>query len=304
MARFDFADRWNALFPKANKKLYERGQEAIKKGALLAGMGQTTVYTILRTTAFYKRSGYEAFSKKAEANGKEISWVQLRVIVERLEKNTEARTKVERILVQKSLTEDELEKLIDKLAPETIRRKSTAAIKEEPTPTQQFLGMIGSFKKICHARERFEQVLNDFNDNFEDTAEHAKLVLEQTSTLIGYFEEIHDFMDKKVVFITQLRDAAQKRFDKMGSRKAVKSSAENIRKQIAEEKAEHQKKESAKTAAMSARGDTDDVEVVDPYLDDENYDASDEELEEIDDEIQVDENNADIFDEIGNILDG
>ena len=41
--RFDFADRWNAAFPKANKKLYDRGMEAIKKGAMLADMSPSTV---------------------------------------------------------------------------------------------------------------------------------------------------------------------------------------------------------------------------------------------------------------------
>jgi hypothetical protein len=75
--RFDFADRWNVAFPKANKKLYDRGMEAIKIGAQLAGMSPSTVYSNLRTTGFYKRSGYEALYKKAEANGVEIPWILL-----------------------------------------------------------------------------------------------------------------------------------------------------------------------------------------------------------------------------------
>ena len=105
-------------------------------------------------------------------------------------------------------------------------------------------------------------------------------------------------MDKKVMFVTQLRDAAQVLVDGEGRNKAVQSSAENIRKQITEEKAEHQKKESAKAAAAVARGDIDNVVIVD--LDDESTDATDEDLNEIDNEIEVDDD-GDIFDEIGNI---
>jgi len=49
--------------------------------------------------------------------------------------------------------------------------------------------MVSAFKKLSHAQ--------------------AKIVLEQTSALIGTFEELHDFMARKVMLITQLRDAAQ-----------------------------------------------------------------------------------------------
>ena len=298
--RFDFADRWNAAFPRANKKLYERGMEAIKVGAKLAGMSPTTVYYFLRTTAFYKREGYELLNKKAEANGVEIRWVHLRIIVERLEKNTEARTKIERILVQQQLTEEELEKLIDTVAPESARKKSGAVSEKEMTATQHFTAMVGAFKKLSHARAKFEQAMEDFNDNFDGSPEQAKIVLEQTSALIGTFEELHDFMAGKVMLITQLRDAAQALIDGEGRKKAVKSSAENIRKQIAAEKTEHQKKESAKAAAAVARGDIDNVVIAD--LDDEDIDPTDEELNEIDDEIEVDDDDdRDIFDELGNI---
>jgi hypothetical protein len=298
--RFDFADRWNAAFPKANKKLYERGMEAIKIGAQLAGISPSTVYSNLRTTGFYKRSGYEALYKKAEANGVEIPWITLRLIVERLEKNTEARTKVEREIVRRRMTEAELNKLIDSVAPESARKKSGTDSEKELTVAQHFAAMVSAFKKLSLARAKFEQVMEDFNDNFDGTADQAKVVLEQTSALIGSFEEIQDFMDAKVMFVTQLRDAAQTLVDGEGRKKAVKSSAEKIRKQIAAEKTEHQKKESARSAAAVARGDTDDVVITD--LDDESTDPSDEELNDIDDEIEVDDtDDRDIFDEIGGI---
>jgi len=297
--RFDFADRWNAAFPKANKKLYDRGMEAIKMGAKLAGISPSTIYSILRTTSFYKRSGYEALNTKAEANGIEIRWIHLRLIVERLEHNTEARTKVERELVQRPMTEAELNKLIDSVAPETARTKSGAAEMEQNV-AHHFMAMVNAFKKLSHARAKFEQVMEDLNDNFDGTPEQAKIVLEQTSALIGSFEEIHDFMDAKVVFVTQLRDAAQALVEGESRKKAVKSSAENIRKQIAVEKTEHQKKESARAAATAARGDMNDAVLVD--LDDETTEPTDEELNEIDDEIYVEDNDErDIFDEIGNI---
>jgi len=297
--RFDFADRWNDAFPKANRKLYDRGMEAIKMGAALAGVSPSTVYSILRTTAFYKRSGYEALHKKAEANGVEIPWILLRLIVERLEKNTEARTKVEREIVRRRMTEAELNKLIDSVAPESARKKSGTAAEKEMTAAQHFAAMVSAFKKLSHARAKFEQVMEDFNDNFDGTTEQAKIVLEQTSALIGSFEEIQDFMEAKVMFITQLRDAAQSLVDGEGRKKAVKSSAEKIRKQIAVEKTEHQKKESAKAAAAVARGDMESAAIAD--IEDESTDPTDDELNDIDDEIEIDDDDRDIFDELGNM---
>jgi hypothetical protein len=300
LARFDFADRWNTAFPKANKKLYERGMEAVKIGAELAGMGKSSVYSLLRTTGFYKRSGYDALNKKAVANGVEISWYALLLIVERLENHTEARTKVEREIVKRRMTIRELKQFIDTIAPETMRKASETALEKELTVTQQFVSMVGSFKKLSHARGKFEQIMEDLNDSFDGTPEQAKMIIEQASALIGTFEEIQDFMDAKVMFVTQMRDAAQALIDGEGRKKAVKNSAEKIRKQITEEKTQHQKKESARAVATVARGDIDDTVIAD--LDDESTNATDDELSEIDDEIQVDDDdNGDIFDEIGNI---
>jgi hypothetical protein len=314
LARFDFADRWNAVFPKGNKKLYERGQEAIKTGAKIAGMAESTVYITLRTTSFYQRNGYLALNKKAKENHGEIPWYHIRTIVDRLSDNKEARLIVEREIVSRRMSVRELEKLIDEVAPESKRKKQGATLAKEMDVTQQLISMVGSFKKLSHARGRFEQVLEDLNENFEDSPEHAKTVLEQTSALICFFAEIRDFMDEEEKFVTQMRDAAQKRIDGKSGKKAVKNAAENIQKQIAVEKAERQKKESAKAAAMNARGDADNVEIADdapeldygPELDDETTDPTDEQLSEIadefDDDIQVDDDDKkDIFDELGEI---
>jgi len=117
----------------------------------------------------------------------------------------------------------------DTVAPESARKKSGAVSEKEMTVTQHFTAMVSAFKKLSHARAKFEQAMEDFNDNFDGSPEQAKIVLEQTSALVGTFEELHDFMEGKVMLITQLRDAAQALIDGEGRKKAVKSSAENTR---------------------------------------------------------------------------
>ena len=55
-AIFDFADQWDASFPRASKAAYSRGLEAVKIGAKLADVSPQTVYSVLKTAKFYGRN--------------------------------------------------------------------------------------------------------------------------------------------------------------------------------------------------------------------------------------------------------
>jgi len=327
---FELADKWNDAFPKSSKKLYDRGMEAVKKGARLTEMSATTVYSILRTTRFYGRAGYEALARKAEINGVIIYWTHLRIIAERLHGDKEARTKVEQVLVHKQLTENQLNELIEAILPDAKQAKAMPdQSQKEQTPFQRFTSMVSTFKNVASQRDKFVQVLEDLNNQYDGNEEQGRVILEQTSALISFFEEIQDFFTDQIEYVQQIQAAVQTVVDGANGKQKTKKSAEAIKDQIAHEKAEEQQKKAKRNAAAVSMGDlAGDVEISDSSYDeedeevetddemeeaDDSYDGADEEAddeyadgdeESDDDDVNVDDDDdsGDIFDELGNIV--
>jgi hypothetical protein len=241
-AYFDLADKWNDTFPKSNKKLRDYGEQAIVKGAKLAGLSASTVYSILRTAAFYGRSGYEALLKKALTNGVVLYWTHLRIIAERLREDKAARTQVEQILVQKQLTEAQLNDLIDEVSPGAKQKRALASGKADVSPIKGFVSMNSALRNLSKQREKFEGVIKNLDAEFDGNTEQAKSVFEQTVAWIAACQEILDFIDGQSVLIQQLHDASQAIVDSEAAKEKSREKAEAIKHQIAHEKAEQQKK--------------------------------------------------------------
>jgi hypothetical protein len=289
---FDFADKWNEVFPRSNKRLFKRGEDAIRKAAQLIGISHTTVYTALQTTRFYGRSGYEALAKKAAVNGVMLHWTHLRTIVTRLSDNKEARTKVEQILVQKQMTQNELEKLIDKYAPRPKKNEELSGPDTEQTAVRSLISMVSSFKNLAKSREKFVKTLENVDNEFAGDAEEGRIILEQTSALISSLEEIDEFVKEHSRYIQQIHDAVLAIVIGEDKAKKAEESAATIKKQIAHEKAEKRQKENARTAATAARGDFE-TSVADGDDDFSDFDDSD---------IDPSDNAAEMWDELGNMV--
>ena len=287
---FDFADRWNEVFPKSNKKLFKRGEAAVIKGAMLIGMSAQTIYKALRTTRFYGRNGYEALAKKAAENGVVLQWTHLRTIVHRLGDNKEARTKVEQMLVQKQMTQKELEKLIDKYAPKPKKNEALPAPDDEQKTMRSLVSMVSAFRNIAKSRNKFAQTLENVDNEFSGDAEEGRIILEQTSALISSLEEIDGFVKEHSRYIQQIHDAVLAIVIGEDKAKKTEESAAKIKKQIAHEKAEKRQKEQNRNAAMVARGDFETSFADDDFGDDDDSD------------IAPSNNAAEMWDELGNMV--
>ena len=287
---FDFADKWNEVFPRSNKKLFKRGEDAIRKAAQLIGISHTTVYTALQTTRFYGRSGYEALAKKAAVNGVMLHWTHLRTIVTRLSDNKEARTKVEQMLVQKQMTQKELDKLIDKYAPRPKKNEELSGPDTEQTAVKNLTSMVSAFRNIAKSRAKFAQTLENVDNEFAGDAEEGRIILEQTSALISCLEEIDEFVKEHSRYIQQIHDAVLAIVIGEDKAKKTEESAAKIKKQIAHEKAEKRQKEQNRNAAMVARGDFEPSFADDDFGDDDDSD------------IEPSNNAAEMWDELGNMV--
>ena len=283
---FDFAESWEAVFPWANKKLYHRGMEAVKTGAKLAGVGKSTIYDILQVARLYGRKGYESLKAKAQKNGGEIKWTHLRNIAQRLKDNKEARLQIEQAITHNRLTEKQVTALIDELVPSDKSHRSLAESDKYQTAIQKFIAAVSTVKHLVKNLERYSQVIEDVNTEFCGDQEQARIIVEQSSILIGCKEDLQDFFATQMDFVQELHDAALIVVNGE-SKKKTKAAAHAIKEQIATEKKEKQQTAAKREIAATVRGgdvlDTDDSDA-------DDYDE---------DNIEVGEDGEDIFDEFG-----
>jgi hypothetical protein len=302
---FDLADKWNDTFPKTNKKLRDYGEKAVVKGAKIAGISSSTVWSILRTAGFYGRSGYEALNKKAQTNGVVLYWTHLRIIVERLHDDKAARTKVELALVQNQMTESQLDTLIEEVAPGAKQTRALPSGNGSANPIQGFLSMNSALRTLAKQRAKFEGAIESLDAEFNGDGGQAKSVFEQTVAWIAVCHEILNFIDTQSERIQRLHDAAQTIVDKEAAQEQAKEKAEAIKYQMTHEKAEQQKKKAERAAAQVTRGDlASEVEIDEDEEEELMEDAEEEFEEEFDpDDINIDDEQVagELWDEMGNI---
>jgi hypothetical protein len=201
-AYFDFADKWNAAFPKLAKKYYAHGTETVDAGAKMAGVSSSTIYYALRTTAIYDRQSFAALETKAQANGVTLFWTHLRTLAERLEDNAAVRAEAEEQLVQQQLTNKQLNTLIDSLLKEEP--------KEEYTAFQEFDAVLSAFKGFVGNIDRFSAIFEAVDNEFNGSAEQGNAVLGQAFELLGYFDDLKEFISEKESYIQEICTAIQK----------------------------------------------------------------------------------------------
>jgi len=198
-AYFDFADRWNAAFPKSDKNLYEYGEKAIKIGSKLAGAAPSTTYSILRTTGFYSRKDYKSLETRAKKNGVVLYWTHLRLIVDGLSDNLEARTKTEDALVERQMTEGQLKAFIRELVPST-------KTKEEPTLLQQIGFFIESYRQFTSAGEGLPELISAILLEYAGDIESGQALLNQMSELTVCMEELHESVETHAACVQQAHE--------------------------------------------------------------------------------------------------
>jgi hypothetical protein len=177
---FDFTEKWNALFPKEDNERYKRGQESVKVGSKLAGVGGSTVYGILRTCNFYGRDTYRSLRQKAEKNDVIIYWRHLRFISDQLSdpKYNDVRTTVEQKLVEDQQTESSLSELITTYAPDRAQIKRNRDL---------------NFKSIFRQCKKFSEKTDGFKEAFEGERE-AFTEIAKSQEMITKIEEFQDVL--------------------------------------------------------------------------------------------------------------
>ena len=288
----DFADKWNEVFPRSNKKLYDRGMEAVKKGAQLAGFRKSTVYDILQVHRFYGRNGCEALIKKAQASGGEVTWSHLRHLTRQLKDNKETRLKVEHVITHQRITNKQFTDLVEELMPSANKTRALPVSAKEQTAIQKFIGMVSAFKGLTRRLEDFGQTILDVDAEFKGDVDQARIILEQSHMFIRCSEEVQEFLETQADYIQQMYDAASILVNGDGTRLKSKA-AIAIKEQMNRERMEKRKKEEVRREILAAQGDmaSDEEEENDVY-----YDS-----EEDDEDIKIDPAAGEIFDELGNL---
>ena len=297
---FTFAENWDTLFPRSNAKLFKRGLEAVKKGSQLAGVSQSTIYSVLDTTRFYGRKGYEALVKRADANGVVLRWIHFRTVAQRLKDNKEARSQIERQMVETPMTEAQLKAEIEKLVPSPEGQKALPSSAKEDTPLQKFIAMVLAFRGLVKNLERYARVIDETEASFNGDLEEAKILAEQTSNFIGMSGDMQDFLNVKIDNVQNLYDIAAAIINGGNKQGKAKASARKIKEQIAEERVEKKKKEAARSAALADYGEPDDSDLEDDS--EAYYEEEEEDYEDYDeDEIDVGDAGKELFDDFGNM---
>jgi len=189
---YDLSDKWNSRFPKKEGKSYTKEKEIVKKGAKLAGISASTVYTLLKTTRFYTRKDYEMLNIQAQENGVILCWTHLRIIADRLNKKEyrKIKTEIEQAIIQEQLTGHQLHKAIDDAAPETKRTRAT-------TPkAQSLIGIVQQFVALCNRQSEYARILASVEDDEE---------MEQVEILLGCFGQLGEFITVQTERIEQMR---------------------------------------------------------------------------------------------------
>ena len=192
---FLFGDFWNARYPREDGKAYAYGMNAVKKGASMSPYGASQVYTILKTISIYPRLYYEELYEKAASNGVILSWTNLRTIASRLGKNEwrTVRRTVENHLVSRDMTTKQLNRLIDELAPQTIKAiKVSDEIRQAQTRFTSFVSSLkrNSYTELLHAITQCE-------DGFQgDDPKEVKKTLTQTRAALQELDRMKTFIQE------------------------------------------------------------------------------------------------------------
>jgi hypothetical protein len=218
-AYFDFADKWNTVFPTNSKKAYERGLSVVKKASRIAGVSASSIYSILKTTKFYGRNGYESLAKKAATNGVVIEWTQLRTLANRLADNKEARTEIEREIIQRKVTEAQLNALIDERAPETIHTRAGQTTKRSSLSLIDALNV--DLTRFVRSDEALLNAIQDIDDNYKEQ-DHENIVKICNKTL-DLFKKVMRVIEKRAPELKNLVDAVNIQMDVEARTAAAKS---------------------------------------------------------------------------------
>jgi hypothetical protein len=248
---FDFADQWSGLFP--NKKAYDRGLSTIKKAAKIAQVSESTIYSVLKTTKFYGRAGYDSLAKKAASNGIVLGWTTLRIIVDRLADNKEVRTEVEREIVQRKMTETQLNQLIDERAPETVR--SRAGQQTQRPALAQIAALNTTVAKMIRDKDTIMYALDQVESEYDGSTPQSRDILkvcgssiDLLSELVITFQGYHDALEKLVSTARQIVGGEK---NKVKTEQELAQKAGKIQKQITDE--EHRASETEKQRRSRAQ---------------------------------------------------
>jgi hypothetical protein len=231
---FEFAEKWNEIFPAASKKAKEQGDAAVKLWSKSFGVSASTVYSILKTTRFYGRKGYESLDAKAKANGVSVMWTHLRIITDRLAGNKEARTVVEKELVQRQLTEKQLNVLIDERDPQSVRTRDGQATSKDASSF--VASLISSLDKIVRSRTSYSQAIERLDAEFDSTVGQGQEIIRQVSSVLQLFAQVKDFIDDTSVQLNELYQSAKIIVEGAENKQAVVEKAAKIKEQVAAEK--------------------------------------------------------------------
>ena len=195
---FDFADKWNIAFPKADKKLYDRGKKAIKTGAKAAGVSTRLVYSILSVTKLYDRKTYAPLAAEALQNGITIRWTHLRDIEGKLRDNEPVREQIEQLLVQKPMTSKQLKAEMNALLP--------ASTSETSSSVKRLEAVVSAFRKSFNLQEECLEIIDELSGGQVQDAAQTRLVIERLTELSHYFDELGAFMEDNAAAVQQLCD--------------------------------------------------------------------------------------------------
>ena len=204
---FRFGDFWNARYPKEDGKNYQRGMNAVAKGASMSPYGVSQVYTVLKTIQVYSRTCYEELREKAMLNGVILTWTNLRTIATRLGKSElrVVRRAVEKQLVTKKMTTKQLNALIDELAPQTVRSRETSD--EHSSAKTRIASLITSFKRNANQYQEWLTAIAQYEDEFQgDDPKEVKKTLEQVRTTLEEFERMEKFLREGRPILETLRE--------------------------------------------------------------------------------------------------
>ena len=192
---FDFAKQVDERFPRAQNKKFARGEAALTTAVKLADMSISRGKQIFSVIKLYTYDTYKKLADKAKENGVLITWTHLRVISWRLNKPDFAvtRKEVERRIVAKYHTEDQLNALIDELAPTTIVASEERAFKK-PVKTR-ISSLLAEFQKNSKSFGPWLQAVRLFESDLNvDDAEAIRTARKQIENILKLFQDTSGFI--------------------------------------------------------------------------------------------------------------
>ena len=325
---FRFADAWQCRYPKEDKKNHTRGLNSVKNGAAMSPYSASQVYTILKTIKVYPRDHYHKLAEQASASGLTIRWTHLRTIAARLGKKEyeRVRREVEKKLVSQQMTEAQLKKLIDELAPDSAIAREEK--EENKAASARLSSFLSSFKRNSGHYKPWLDVITKFEDEFQvDDPKEVKKAVELVRSTLDEFDRMRAFLDesrpiletihRQVAFLTD-HDPEQERNK---TERIARSITEKVQTEKRHAVEQRRQREGRRLKLAGEFADDDDFDFVPKavlrpgdefvtsrnggdgeYSDLDGDEFDDEEEEDSEDGDESDEwDDDDIFDEMGNI---